>query len=313
MEKRIIEISNDELEKIHKLQLEILKEIDRICRCNNIKYTLCGGSLLGAVRHQGFIPWDDDIDITMLREEYERFISLCETGLDKNKFFLQTVDTDPEYRLIYGRILLNGTSYIRAGQEHMKSRTGIFVDIFPRDGVSDFKVIRKIQKKLAFFMRKVLYSPVGFEKSNNVIQRRIYYFLKKVGRKNALRIHSLICRLNFGKETEIVACWGLMGTAEKKRLEMGKQGYKEYRKKKRAEAERENIEEREKRTYLSKGLHRLYFEELQEAEFEGCNVLITKYYDEWLTLNYDDYMKLPPVEKRVIHQTVSSYSLGEYD
>lgn len=304
----IMEIVPEDLRRIQFLQLEILKEVDRICRKYNIKYTLCGGSLLGAIRHKGIIPWDDDIDISMLREEYDKFCYICEKELDKEKFFLQTMDTDPEYRLIYGKILLNDTAYVRAGYEHLKCRNGIFIDIFPRDGCSNVFIIEKIQRSLAFLMRKILYSPVGAVRNPKRINRTVMKLLRKFPRSTASTLLSIIQWLNFGKKTKHVVCFGLMDQVEKKKCDMGKEGYREYKKMLRKESKAEKLERKE----LNKGLQRVFFEDVIDAKFEDMQAMVTNYYDAWLKMNYDDYMSLPPVEKRVIHQTVSYYSLGKY-
>ena len=82
-------MTDEVLQKLRKINLEMLQEIDRICRKNNIKYSLCSGTLIGAVRHGGFIPWDNDADVNMLREEYEKFFEACKKDLNTEKFFLQ--------------------------------------------------------------------------------------------------------------------------------------------------------------------------------------------------------------------------------
>lgn len=84
-----------------------------------------------AVRHQGFIPWDDDADVQMLREDYERFCKVCPQELDNERFFWQTIDTDPGYRWTYGKVRRKGTRYVRSGQEHMNAVTGILQKDFP--------------------------------------------------------------------------------------------------------------------------------------------------------------------------------------
>src|SRR5690554_4796206 len=91
------------LKAIQSIQVEILLEIDRICKKNDIRYQLFAGTLLGAVRHKGFIPWDDDIDLAMLREDYDKFIQVCKYDLD-NKYFLQTYETDPQYTFTFGKV-----------------------------------------------------------------------------------------------------------------------------------------------------------------------------------------------------------------
>ena len=307
MENHSVEITPTELRKIQLLQLEILKEVDRICRKHHIKYTLCGGSLLGAIRHKGFIPWDDDVDISMLRGEYDRFLRVCKKELDPEKYFVQTVDTDPEYRWIYGKIILKGTTYVRAGQESIKSNNGIFIDIFPRDGMSSNVIIGWIQTKCAYLLRKIMYSPVGAVNSKSKLNRQVFRLLRRIKKQDALKILSFIQKLNFNKKTRIVRCWGLMGQNEKKRYELGFRGHLRYTNTYWRKLSRE--EKRKRRD----GILRVFFTEVMDAPFEDMTAMFTAHYDEWLRFTFDDYMKLPPKEKRVMHQTASSYSLGLYE
>lgn len=120
------------LERLHHKEVEILKEFDRICCKYNLRYYLIAGSLLGAIRHKGFIPWDDDIDVAMPRDDYEKFVVICKKELNSN-FFLQTSDTDPNWKRYYGKLRMNGTLFVERKNEHMLHHQGIFIDIFPLD------------------------------------------------------------------------------------------------------------------------------------------------------------------------------------
>lgn len=113
----------------------IFVEFDRVCRKLDIKYSMEGGTLLGAVKYKDFVPWDDDIDVIMLREEYEKFLKLAPAELD-NKFFLQSYNNVLEFPLNYAKLCLNGSRIYNYCYSHLKNMNhGIFIDIFPIDNV----------------------------------------------------------------------------------------------------------------------------------------------------------------------------------
>ena len=131
--------------------LSILIEIKRICEKHNLKYILYGGSCLGAVRHNGFIPWDDDADIAMPRKDYEKFIKLCKEGALESEFYLQDFsEEEPNYYSPWIRIRKNNTlCVIQYHKDDGFRHLGVFVDIFPFDycSTSNFTNIEKQFKK----------------------------------------------------------------------------------------------------------------------------------------------------------------------
>ena len=137
------------LADLRAVELEILSEVLRICKKHSIQYYLLGGTLLGAVRHQGFIPWDDDIDISMPRKDYNRFLRIASKELD-SKYFLQCYFTDERHCLRHSKIRKNNTLFIEdSNTRDMSSHHGIFIDIFPLDYAHRNDGIQTFQRKLA--------------------------------------------------------------------------------------------------------------------------------------------------------------------
>lgn len=129
------------------IMLTLLDEVDNICKKHNIEYWLDSGTLLGAVRHKGFIPWDDDLDICMMRKDYNRFIDICKTELNP-KFFMQTFKTDHYVENQFLKIRDRNSVLKMNARE--KGHTGIFIDIFPVDFYSNSGKNYELKKKLNF-------------------------------------------------------------------------------------------------------------------------------------------------------------------
>jgi lipopolysaccharide cholinephosphotransferase len=131
------------LNRLQQVQLNILQELGRVCQRHDIRYFLFSGTLLGAIRHNGFIPWDDDVDVVMLRDEYERFVHLPKEEFGPN-YFLQTNATDPEYHNIYAKLRRSDTTFVEEYMEHRHINHGVFIDIFPMDGVPESRLAQAL-------------------------------------------------------------------------------------------------------------------------------------------------------------------------
>ena len=113
-------------------ELSVLNEIKRVCDRNGIKYYITAGTLLGAVRHGGFIPWDDDVDIVMKREDYERFGRICRAEL-RPGFFYQSEQTERDYPFGFAKVRKDNTSVREKILDGLEIHKGCYVDIFPLD------------------------------------------------------------------------------------------------------------------------------------------------------------------------------------
>lgn len=259
----MVELTESVLKQIHNIELEMLIEVDRICRKNNINYTIIGGTLLGAVRNGGFIPWDDDADVAMLRPEYEKFTNVLKKDLDISRFHFQDMRVTDGYRWGYGKIRRRNTLFLRENQELMSYEQGIFLDVFPQDAVPDSVFFRRVQDIRCFLVRKFFWSEVGRKCEKNPIKRFIYKVMSHAPRS---RIICSYDRLIFDDNTSKLVRT-LTFPAPKH-----KYGYK-----------------------------RKWLTETSDIIFEGCMLRGVKDYDGWLKWEFGDYMKIPPQNKRKCH------------
>jgi len=262
-----------ELRKLQLHQLEILRELDRICRKHDIKYHLSAGTLIGAIRHQGFIPWDDDIDIEMFYEDFIRFVEVCKTELlAERKYFLQTMESDPYYNYVFAKLRENDTLCVRKGQEHMKHHHGIYVDVFSFFPVPENKILYKIFSSIVAICKTILWSSVGSISEDNSLRRfkyKMYSLIpKKIPRKIIEKLVSLC------KNDAYVSSLGCPVTQKLRR---------------------------DKRDYL----------ERMETEFEGHRFFVPVNYDKILRQIYGDYMELPPENERVGRHPAIKIDHGE--
>ncbi len=140
---------NETLRKLQMTQVEMLDEIDRICKKHKITYFLVGGTLLGAVRHHGFIPWDDDLDVAMPRRDYKKFTKVCKTELG-DKYYLHSIEFDEKYWCSFNKLRKKNTVFEPLQDTTIDSPyKGVFVDVFPLDNASKQKsVFQNIQAYL---------------------------------------------------------------------------------------------------------------------------------------------------------------------
>ena len=251
------------LPQVKKVELEILTVVHDFCMKHNLRYTLAYGTLLGAVRHKGFIPWDDDIDIWMQREDYNRFIELwIKEGI--KGYILQTPYNEPEFTQNFTKIRKDNTTYLQSGEESLTYHKGIFVDIFPLDKVASTTLKQKMQNFNSIFM--MLFARKYIPPTETILKKIISKIVLLVVPKSKYDL------LKNKLEKSII----------KKSSDDG--GYKYFG----------TMESLSKSPYSNN-----MFDNMEVASFEDREFMITSIYDEVLTKFYGDYMKLPPVEERV--------------
>ncbi len=270
-------IFGEDFRRLQLLELDMLVELDRVCRAHEIQYVITCGTLLGAVRHKGFIPWDDDVDVAMLREEYEKFKKVCHE-MNPEICYFQDHDTDKEYRWGYGKLRRTGTTYIRPGQGKLKCRTGVFIDILPVDDIPMSFLGQTLNDFYCFCLRKILWSEIGKEDQNiGPFERTAYKVLSHIPSEWVFRRVEGMAKRSKNNSPNPTRTFLLPSGA--KELGMYSDGKNSL--------------------HLRYGTPKKWIQEVQEFEFEGHRFLGTKYYDAYLRSRYGDYMQLPPEEKRV--------------
>lgn len=263
-------------EQMKEIQLNILTQIDEICKTENVRYSLAFGTLLGAIRHKGFIPWDDDIDIAMPRKDYDKFIEYCKQN--ETPFRLVSNQTDKRYAYLFSKACAKDTVI----EEHVGNRyaceLGVYVDIFPVDGLGDTQeeAVKSFNKRE--FKRELLvaanWKKFSRSKSRSILIEpiRLAFFLISRFVKPAKMIKNVenyYRNIDFDQSKYA----GVMCGA--------------YRKK---EIMPQDI-----------------FAECIEVQFEDKAFQAFKEYDRYLTHLYGDYMTPPPKEKQITHHDFEAY------
>ena len=260
------------MREVQLIELEILKEVARVCDANGIDYFLDSGTALGAFRHGGFIPWDDDIDIGMTRANYDKFLEIAPSQLGK-EFFLQVRKKDKSSPYIYAKVRKHGTVFMEWSIRSIKMHHGIFVDIFPYDNVPEDEVkrarfLRKCQILHRIFMLRSI--PDRSEKSAKSVKysiiaalRRVLHWMSKIIPISLIEnsVNSLFQKYN-QTQTEYLAC-----------LTFG-----------------------EIFVYKREDLFPVRDIKFEDQYFKCVNNM-----EQYLTKLYGDYLKLPPEDERGGH------------
>lgn len=256
------------MRQLQLLELQIAKEIKRICIQNDIRYFLADGSLLGAIRHGGFIPWDDDMDIGMLRPDYEKFLRCASNCLGQG-FYLQTWENDHRFALPFAKVRMKGTRITELATEHLNMDSGIWVDIIPFDSLNDKKRNDKVYFLMLQILGKALQIKCGYRlnlltqnplsKIVNIILQTVVSRFDKTVVKDVLEKKLLVNEFDADAEY-MIECDGLF----------------------------------KDKFVFTKGI----LENFIEMKFEDEAFCVPLEYDEYLKTCYGNYMELPSVEEQ---------------
>lgn len=263
------------VEELRELQMQILDYVDALCRKNDIKYTLSGGTLLGAVRHGGYIPWDDDIDIQMLRSEYKKFTELWNKQKDKHPFEFVSIESGNNMGFAFGKVHNPKTVTYITGVES----TGVYIDVFPVD---------KVKNARDWKMRHWLLSVLNYFKASALF----YKEQKAVKISKGKMIKMILCPPVFSMEFLACVTNRVAQINERKNCSL--------------------VFEMVSGFLCKRPIPLSIFEDMAPIKFENRYYLGVKDYDTYLKLTFGNYMQLPPEEKRVSHHDFVAYWKNEF-
>lgn len=260
-------VDNNTLARLHGKELEMLVAFDKVCRENGLQYILDSGTALGAVRHGGFIPWDDDVDVAMPRKDYERLEMLGQSILPEG-YFLQNRKTEPNYRRNCAKLRLKGT-YFEEGADSQLAENGIYIDIFPFDNLPSSRLIASAYlyvSRVKFYIIRTWYSgSVSHSRLLRPLSRLVLRMSESTIRRKE-DAYVRFCRRFENRQAEKCTCFFWRMT--------------------------------QSRNYIFDTC-RLW--PAKDIQFEGHTVCIANDTDHYLRTMYGDYMKLPPEDKRKSH------------
>ncbi len=264
------------LEEIKQIQLDILVKVDEFCRGNGIAYFLAGGTGIGAARHKGYIPWDDDIDIAMTRPNYEKFIHSF-NGYDKH-LSLYAPELDWSYYAPYANVCDNRTVLLEGAIGHHGHVIGVKIDIFPIDGTTDNRVHSIIRHKIARLLGQIM--------SRKRRDMSIVWRTDKWKFCTCLFVRTIFCCVPYTTLQKLIH---RIGTRYP--FETSSQAY--------------NIVSSDSSNPVH--IFRKTYEQYIDVSFEGHLLSTIKDYDTYLSAYYGNYMQLPPEEERVGHHGFTAY------
>ena len=257
-------IPDKDFDLIRKIELDIAIEIKRICDKCDIRYSLTAGTLLGALRHQGFIPWDDDIDIAMKREAYDKFLAIAPSELDE-KYEVFNYETNPNCEIVFTKIVAKGTVLQDKYAKSPEVSCGVFVDIFPYDNQPDSEIGRKVQVIRTYLLEKRILIKGGYNFRKKSFKKVLYTFLRAI---------------DFASKQKLFMKYRKVQGKYNNRPTKYVTGFDKY-------------SESFRNTFSTELL-----DNYTQLEFEGIKFSVFADYRGYLRQKYGDYMELPPLEQR---------------